>query len=97
MDFAYFKFLKYINKNNKINWFELCNIFNISKTEAKEIVHTLYEKGYVYRIGDTGYSSTYKGKHYIKSAIFSFINVNIIDILALIVSIIALIVAMFFK
>lgn len=94
MDFSYFKFMNYINKHNKINWTELTVEFEVSKTEAIEIVRYLGKNGYISSIGDTCYQPTYKGKHFIQSAIFSFINVNIIDICALFVSIIALVISL---
>ncbi|MCI7443301.1 MAG: hypothetical protein MSA89_09520 [Clostridium sp.] len=58
-----------------------------------EIENYLKSNGYVHYVGDTNIEPTYKGKHFISSAIFSFVNVNIIDILALIVSIIAIVVS----
>lgn len=93
MDFSYFKFLIYINKNNKIHWLDLSKKFNLTKTETLEIENYLKSNGYIHCVGDTNIEPTYKGKHFISSAIFSFVNVNIIDILALIVSIIAIIVS----
>lgn len=93
MNFSYLKFLMYINKNRKIHWLDLSKKFKLSRTETREIIDYLNSNGYVHYIGDTNIEPTYKGKHFIISAIFSFININIIDILALIVSIIAIIVS----
>lgn len=93
LNFSYLKFLMYINKKCKIHWLDLSKKFNLSKTETREIVNYLKSNGYIHYIGDTNIEPTYKGKHFISSAIFSFININIIDILALIVSIIAIIVS----
>ena len=93
MNFSYLKFLMYINKNRKIHWLDLSKKFNLSKAETLEIVNYLKANGYIHYIGDTNVEPTYKGKHFISSSVFSFINVNIIDILALIVSIVAIIVS----
>ena len=93
MDFSYFKFLIYINKHPKIHWLNLSKEFNLTRSETQEIKDYLKSNGYIRYIGDTKIESTYKGKHFISSAIFSFVNVNIIDILALIVSIIAIVVS----
>lgn len=90
MDFSYIKFLNYFNKNAVSTASNLCEIFNVTPAEADEIVFILHKNGYLYYYQNE-YKTTYKGKHFILSAIFSFININIIDILALIVSIIALI------
>ena len=92
MDFAYFKFLRYFNHHSVSKSSVLCDVFNLTINEANEIVFVLHKNGYLY-FTDNSYKTTYKGKHFIKSAILSFINVNIIDILALIVSSFALIVS----
>lgn len=91
MDFSYIKFLLYCNKKDKVSRSELCNHFKLSNKEISKIFSYLKDNNYVIYVGDSYYSSTYRGKHFIQSAIFSFINVNIVDILALIVAIIALI------
>lgn len=93
MDFSYFKFLMYINKHSKIHWLDLSKKYNLTRSETLEIENYLKSHGYIQYVGDTYIESTYKGKHFISSAIFSFVNVNFIDILALIVSIIAIIVS----
>lgn len=91
MDYAYFKYIAYINKCKSINVQELSDKFNLSTPETIEVIKVLCNNGYLYYCGDTKYSPTIKGKGFTNSYILSFINVNIIDILALIVSIIALI------
>ena len=91
IDFSYLKFLIYCNKKDKVSRAELCDHFNISSREISKIFSYLKENNYIIYIGETYYASTYRGKHIIQSAVFSFINVNIINILALVVSIIALI------
>ena len=93
MNFSYFKFMRYINKHKVIHYLDLATHFGISEFEAKEIANYLYANKYVSSSNFIDYVPTYKGKHFIRSAIFSFINVNFIDILALIVSIIALIIS----
>ena len=93
MDFSYLKFIFYINKKDKILWTDLCDKFGITKSEAREILYVLRKNEYVVAIGDCEYKSTYRSKHIIKSFILSFININFIDILALLVSISALIVS----
>lgn len=93
MNFSYFKFMRYINKHKVIHYLDLATRFGISEFEAKEIVDYLYANKYISSSNFIDYVPTYKGKHFIRSAVFSFINVNFIDILALIVSIIALIIS----
>lgn len=91
MDYAYFKFMSFINKNKKINVKELADKFNLSTPETIEVIKTLCNDGYLYCCGDIEYAPTIKGKYFFKSFFLNFINVNIIDILALIVSILAFI------
>ncbi len=92
MDFSFIKVMIYINKLGRISKSDLENNFQINSNEAHEILNTLYKNGYITYYSD-GYRPTYKGKHIISSAILSFININFIDILALIVAIIALIIS----
>lgn len=91
MDFSYFKFMNYINKHKKIDWIDLTIDFKISKSEAREIVKRLRENGYISSVGDTGYLPTIKGKNFILDYFMRWLGINLIAILALIVSIIALI------
>ena len=91
MDYSYFKYMSYINKHKKISWVDMSDYFKISKDDAREIVNVLKEQGYIRYIGDTQLIPTIKGKYFKKSYILSFINVNIVNILALIVSILAFI------
>lgn len=90
MDFSYFKYLSYINKHGKISWVELTKHFNISKSETIEIVSTLKQQGYISYRGDTQVISTIKGKSFIKSFILKWLSKNILPIIAIIISIIAL-------
>lgn len=93
MNFYCFKFLHYINRHQKVNYSELINHFKVSNKEVCEIINMLYNNGFVTKLGNECVQSNYKGKHYLQSSILSFINVNIIDVIALIFSIIAVIIS----
>lgn len=90
MDFSYFKYMNYINKHKRIDFNDLIDEFDISYSESLELLKSLSDDGYI-TIERKKYVPTIKGKHFIKSFILTFINVNIINILALIVSIFAFI------
>lgn len=90
MNFSYFKFMIYINKHSPIHWLDLTSAFGITKTEAKETVNYLSANKYISPVGDTKYRSTYKGKHFIKSIFLDWIFNNLLAIIAIVISIIAL-------
>lgn len=94
MDYQTRKVLKYINKNSTKNFslIRLTYVFpNISKDYLIEIVNYLRQNKYIKYVGVNGYiKPTNKGKTYFSVACSNWILKNIIAILALIVSIIAL-------
>lgn len=90
LNFSYIKFLKYINKVDKVSMKDLMNKYNINNADASKILNCLVENKYIYYTS-TGYHSTYKGKHFISDWLMHWLGINFIAILALIVSTIALI------
>lgn len=91
MDKSFNKFVNYINKRKTISLDELEIKFNLTPYETYEIIKTLYKNKYIIPLGDDEYQATYKSKTYKKSFFLSWFSQNIIAILALIVSIVALI------
>lgn len=93
MDFNSLKILKFLckNKNNRYSIISLCEQFpKISKDHVVEVVNTLYKNNYIKYVTDTSIKVTNKGKTYFSVVFLNWISTNIIAILALIVSIIAL-------
>lgn len=90
MDKSFNKFLNYINKRKIVSLDELESKFKLSPYEAFEIITTLCKNEYIIPLGDDKYQATYKSKTYKKSSFLDWFYKNIIAILALIVSIIAL-------
>jgi len=80
----------YINKHQKVSWVELADYFKISKADAREIVSALKEQEYISYIGDTKFVPTIKGKTFLKSFILNWLFNNVLAIIAIIISIIAL-------
>ena len=90
MDFSYFKYMFYINKRKNISWTDLCIEFKVSKSEAREIVKSLRETGYISPVNDTCYIPTLKGKNFFKTFIGQWLLNNLLAIIAIVISIIAL-------
>lgn len=88
------KILKYLCNHISNNY----NIINLSKKFSKipkdhlvEIINSLYKENYIRYVNDSCIKVTNKGITYVSLCRFTWISENIISILALIVSIIALI------
>lgn len=90
MDFAYLKFLLYINKKEKVSKSELCKHFNISPNDAVKIFSYLKDNDYIVYAGDNCCRSIYKGKHIISFILINWLYKNFLSIIAIIISIIAL-------
>lgn len=90
MDFSYFKYLPYINKQDKISYKNICDKFGISKEDAKNILMTLARNDYLAHSADIYYKTTFKGKHFLKSIVLEWLFRNLLSIIAIIISIIAL-------
>lgn len=90
MDFSYYKYLFYIKKLDKVSYKELCNQFGLSKNDAQNILQTFSSNEFIKFYGDTYYTVTFKSKYFIKSFIFKWIFNNLLAIIAIIISIIAL-------
>lgn len=91
MDKSFYKFVNYINKRKIVSLDELESKFKLNSYEAFEITKTLCKNEYIIPLGDDEYQATYKSKTYKKSSFLNWLYKNIISILALIVSIIALV------
>lgn len=90
MDFAYYKYLIYANKIGKISRKNLKDKFNLDTNEACNILNTLSNNGYIKFSNDVYYISTYKGKHFMQSFIAKWLFNNLLAIIAIVISIIAL-------
>ena len=90
MDFSYYKYLFYANKKSKISRKQLQNDFNLDNNDTYNILNTLSDNGYIKFSYDVYYQPTYKGKHLIKSFITKWLYTNLLAIIAIIISIIAL-------
>ena len=90
------KILKFLckNKDNKYSIITLSNHFNkIPKDHIIEIVHNLYKDNYVVYITDSSIKVTNKGITYLSVVRSNWISKHIIETLAFIVSLIALIIS----
>ena len=90
MDFAYYKYLIYANKIGKISRKNLKDKFNLDTNEAYNILNTLSNNGYIKFSNDVYYIPTYKGKHFMQSLIARWLFNNLLAIIAIVISIIAL-------
>lgn len=92
MDLHSYKILKTINKySDEVDIDIISDKVNIPKDDFVEIVSNLHEEGYL-KFPKGGFvETTNKGKTFISNCILSWLSKNIISILALIVSVIALI------
>lgn len=90
MDFSYFKYLPYINKQDRVSYKDICNKFGIVKSDAQNILITLAKNDYLKHSSDIYYKSTFKGKHFFKSILLEWLFRNLLSIVAIIISIIAL-------
>lgn len=93
MDKNTYKILKFFNSHPK-DVFSISEIAksypNISTRDIREMVLLLRENGYLRFVGDAQFQATNKGKTYKNVNRTKWISKNIIAILALIVSVIAL-------
>ena len=80
----------YINNKKVIHYLDLCIKFNVSELEAKEITHLLNVNGYIFSNDNIEYLPTHKGKHFLSSFIANWLFNNLLAIIAIIISIIAL-------
>lgn len=90
MDFSYYKYLYYVKDLDKFSYNNLCTKFNISRNDARNILQTLSNNGYIQHYQDIEYKVTFKGKHFVKSLLSKWLFTNLLAIIAIIISIIAL-------
>ena len=91
LDYSYRKFIKYIKKcNNGVRIVDLENKFKITDSEARKIMNALFEENLV-ASKSYYFVPTTKCKMYFINESYDFLKSNLIAILALIVSITALI------
>ena len=96
MDFNSKKILKFLikNKDKHFSVAELSKIFSkISKDHIIEIVNNLYKNKYVKYVGDASIKITNKGETYLKVQQNEWISQNLVSILALVLSFVAIIVS----
>lgn len=94
MPFSYIKFLnycnKYLSKNPFVTYSDLISVFRLNNDEIDNLINELIKLNLVTKVGRTSFVTTYKGKYIVYSYTVEWILKNIIAILALLVSIIAL-------
>lgn len=90
MDFSYFKYLIYINTQGFTSIYDLESAFSLESEDIENILNTLVENGYVRVFKDFLYFPTYKGKHFLPSAVLKWLYDNFLSIIAIVISIIAL-------
>lgn len=93
MDFSYYKYLKFINKQPKVSYHNLADKYNLDKQDARNILITLAKNEYLAHIGDTYFKSTFKGKHFIKSLVAEWLFKNLLAIIDLIIAILGVVIA----
>lgn len=90
MNLSYIKILLFCNKNSPVPISSICNKFRLTRDQAHQLTTELKELGYVYFVGATSVSATYKSQTVIKSLIYKWLFNNLLAIVAIIISIIAL-------
>ena len=90
MSFSYYKYLFYINNEGFTTVCDLQSAFHLNDEDIQDILNTLIKNGYVRVFKDFMYFRTYKGKHFIPSAICKWLYDNFLAIIAIIISIVAL-------
>ena len=90
MPFSYIKILLYCNKNSPVSSSTIRDKYKMTRNEVHALKSELKEMGYIYYVGDSSFSSTYKSKTIIKSLISQWLFNNVLAIIAIIISIIAL-------
>lgn len=93
MDFSYYKYLRFINKQPKVTYQDLVDRYKLDKLDSRNILITLARNEYLTHIGDTYYISTFKGKHFIKSLLAEWLFKNLLAIIDLIIAIFGLVIA----
>lgn len=93
MDFSYYKYLKFINKQPKVSYYNLADKYNLDKQDSRNILITLAKNEYLTHIGDTYFKSTFKGKHFIKSLVVEWLFKNLLAIIDLIIAILGVVIA----
>ncbi len=93
MDFSYYKYLKFINKQPKVTYHNLVDRYKLDTLDARNVLITLAKNEYLTHIGDTYYISTFKGKHFIKSLVSEWLFKNLLAIIDLIIAIFGVIIA----
>ena len=90
MSFSYIEILLYCNKHSPVSFSTIRDKFKMTSGEVHSLTNELKELGYIYYVGSTSFSTTYKGKTVIKSLICKWLFNNLLAIIAIIISIIAL-------
>ena len=90
MPFSYIEILIYCNKHSPVSFSTIRDEFKMTKNEVYSITTELKNLGYIYYVGDSSFSTTYKGRTIIKNMIFDWIFKNLLPVVAIVISIIAL-------
>lgn len=90
MNFSYYKYLIYIVNHGFTHEEDLKRVFHLTSTDIKNILSTLENNGYILKVHNYMYYPTYKGKTFLLSAICHWLYNNVLSIIAIIISIIAL-------
>lgn len=90
MDLSSIKILLYCNSLKKFTQKDIQDHFNLDTRECREIMHLLRDNGYITYIGDICYKSSSKGKSILKTLFIKWLSNNILAIIAIVISVIAL-------
>lgn len=90
MPFSYMKILLYCNKNSPVSFSTIRDKYKMTRNEVHSLISELKDMGYIYYVGDSSFSTTYKSRTIIKSFISQWLFNNLLAIIAIIISIIAL-------
>ena len=90
LDLSSIKILLYCNSLKQFTQKDIQNHFNLNTRECRDIMHFLRDNGYITYIGDIYYKSSSKGKLILKTLLIEWLSKNILAIIAIVISIIAL-------
>ena len=95
MTFSYLNVLHFCNKhlitNPVVTYSDLIPKFKLNNTEINNLINDLLSLNLIIKVSDTSFTTTYKGKHAISSYFIDWFFKYIVSIIALIVSVIALV------
>lgn len=90
MDLSSMKILLYCNTLKKFTKNDIQKHFNLTTNECRTIINFLKDNGYITYVGDICYKSSNKGRSFFKTLFIKWLSNNVLAIIAIMISIIAL-------